>query len=206
MKILRVAGDLYPSVIGGFGIHVHELSKWQVKFGNSVTVFTNNQKNLSKSENIEGYLVKRFPVRVTLFGNSISPDLIPAIFNARKKFDIIHAHSHLFFPTNVCIASRLMGSSPLIVTSHGLTSASAPEWLNNLYTNTTTKVSFKIADCILCYTEIEKDKINQLGIPGEKIRVIHNGVDTSLFTPKKRENDKNITSYYGWDALSRERE
>lgn len=190
MKILRVAGDLYPSIIGGFGIHVHELSKWQVKYGNSVTVFTNNQKRLPELENIEGYLVKRFPVRVTLFGNSISPDLIPAIGKARKKFDIIHAHSHLFFPTNVCIASRFIGSSPLIVTSHGLTSASAPEWLNTLYANTATKISFKIADCILCYTEIEKDKIRKLGIPGEKIRVIHNGVDTSLFSPRKKEGDK----------------
>ena len=186
MKILRVAGDVYPAVIGGYGIHIHELSKMQVKYGNSVTVFTNNQKKLPASEIIDGYTIKRFPVRVTLFGNSISPDLIPAIFRARKKFDIIHAHSHLFFPTNICTFSRLLGSVPLILTSHGLLSASAPDWLNIMYTKTISKANFSVTDRILCYTDLERNNLEKLGINGKKIRVIHNGVDADLFSPHKK--------------------
>jgi glycosyltransferase involved in cell wall biosynthesis len=192
MKILRVAGDLYPAVIGGVGIHVHELSKWQVKYGHEVTVFTNNQKKLPRKESIDGYKIRRFPVRLTLFGNSISPDLIPAIFQSRKKFDIIHAHSHLFFPTNVCSASRLLGSVPLILTNHGLTSASAPDWLNTIYTHSVARITFSTADCILCYTDIERNNLEKLGVPGNKIRVIHNGVDTDLFSPHKIETGKKV--------------
>ncbi|MFA4826240.1 MAG: glycosyltransferase family 4 protein [Methanoregula sp.] len=185
MKILRVTGDLYPAVVGGVGIHTHELSKWQVINGHQVTVFTNNQKKAPACEFIDGYEVKKFPVRLSLFGNSISPDLIPAIIRSRKKFDIIHAHSHLFFPTNICVGTCLIGSAPLIITNHGLISASAPLWLNKLYTRSITKISFEIADCVLCYTDIEKEKLHKFGVPTEKIRVIHNGVDTELFSPRK---------------------
>jgi glycosyltransferase involved in cell wall biosynthesis len=183
MNILRVASDLYPVVVGGIGIHVHELSKWQVKYGHHVTVFTNGRKKFKKQELIDGYQVRRFPVRFNFFGNSISPDLIPALIQYKGQFDIIHAHSHLFFSTNVCTLNRLLDSTPLIVTNHGLISASAPEWLNQIYKKTITKITFDIADCILCYTEIEKKNIEKLGINTKKIRVIHNGVDTTLFTP-----------------------
>lgn len=40
MKILRVASDIYPYMVGGFGIHIHEMSKAQVKLGPDVTVYT----------------------------------------------------------------------------------------------------------------------------------------------------------------------
>jgi len=191
MKILRVAGDLYPAVVGGVGIHVHELSKWQALEGHEVTVFTNNQKNLSVNERIDGYIVRRFPIKISLLGNSISPGLIPAIIRSRKKFDIIHTHSHLFFPTNVCVLNRCFGSAPLILTNHGLVSASAPDWLNKLYLRSITKISFKIADCILCYTDIEKKNLQDLGIPHDKIRVIHNGIDVDIFYPRKKNQHKN---------------
>ena len=49
MKILRVTSDLYPYVIGGLGIHTHEMSKSQVNQGHDVTVITlikNEEENL----------------------------------------------------------------------------------------------------------------------------------------------------------------
>ena len=101
--------------------------------------------------------------------------------------DIIHAHSHLFFSTNVCALARLFHSAPLVITNHGLISASAPAWLNNLYKHTFSRVTFHIADHIICYTAIEKENIEKLGIDPRKILVIHNGVDTILFTPKNSE-------------------
>ena len=40
MKILRVASDIYPHMVGRFGIHIHKMSKAQVKLEPDVTVYT----------------------------------------------------------------------------------------------------------------------------------------------------------------------
>ncbi|MDO8873281.1 MAG: glycogen/starch synthase [Methanoregula sp.] len=43
MKILRVVSDLYPAVVGGIGIHAHQMSTSQARRGHEVTVLTLNQ-------------------------------------------------------------------------------------------------------------------------------------------------------------------
>jgi len=183
MKILRVVSDLYPAVVGGIGIHAHQMSTGQAKLGQDVTVFTLNYNNYPKNESVNGYTIIRFPSYFTLCGNSYAPGLVMEILKRKKTFDIIHAHSHLFFSTNICVFARLLHSAPLIITNHGLISASTPAWLNTLYKYTFSTATFHIADHIICYTEVEKEKIEKLGIDPRKISVIHNGVDTNLFAP-----------------------
>lgn len=189
MKILRVVSDLYPSVVGGIGIHAHRMSTEQAHRGHEVTVLTLNQKKLPKTEFVNGYQVFRFPSYLRMCGNSVAPGLIFEILMRRKSVDIIHAHSHLFFSTNVCVLARLLHSAPLVITNHGLISASAPSWLNTLYKHTVSRVTFHIADHILCYTNIEKEKIINLGIEPRKISVIHNGIDITIFAPKVSEKN-----------------
>jgi glycosyltransferase involved in cell wall biosynthesis len=191
MKILRVVSDLYPAVVGGIGIHAHQISSSQARLGHEVTVLTLNQKKLPENELVNGYRVVRFPSYFTICGNSFAPGLILEILRRKKAVDIIHAHSHLFFSTNVCALARLLHSAPLIITNHGLISASAPAWLNTLYKYTFSTATFHIADHIICYTDIEKENIEKLGIDHRKISVIHNGVDTNLFAPANSPWHKN---------------
>ena len=184
MKILHVTSDLYPAVIGGIGLSVHELAKFQAAEGHAVTVFTMNQKNLPKKEFIDGYHVERFISFLNIYNNSISLDLITALFKSRKRFDIIHAHSHLFYSTNICTLIRLIGrATPLVITNHGLLSASVPDWLNNFYKTCITPLIYHIADHAICYTEDEKKLLMDLGINDKKISIIHNGIDTLQFYP-----------------------
>ena len=184
MKILRVVSDLYPAVVGGIGIHAHQMSTSQARQGHEVMVLTLNQKELMENEIINGYRVVRFPSYLTICGNSFAPGLILEILKRKRAVEIIHAHSHLFFSTNICALARLFHSAPLIITNHGLISASAPAWLNTLYKHTFSRMTFHISDHIICYTAIEKENIKKLGIDPKKISVIHNGVDTALFAPK----------------------
>lgn len=195
MKILRVVSDLYPSVVGGIGIHAHQMSRGQARLGHEVTVVTLNQKKLPENELVEGYRVIRFPSYLTICGNSFAPGLILEILKRKRAVEIIHAHSHLFFSTNVCVLARLLHSAPLIITNHGLISASAPAWLNSFYKHFVSRTTFHIADHIICYTDIERKNIERLGIDKRKISVIHNGVDTTLFAPlasKKNADKKQI--------------
>lgn len=195
MKILRVVSDLYPAVVGGIGIHAHQMSTSQARRGHEVTVLTLNQKKITDDELINGYHVVRFPSYLTICGNSFAPGLILEILIRKRAVEIIHAHSHLFFSTNICALAKIFHSAPLVITNHGLISASAPAWLNTLYKNTFSKATFQIADHIICYTSIEKENLEKLGIDPKKISVIHNGVDTTLFTlrtSKKTADKKQI--------------
>jgi glycosyltransferase involved in cell wall biosynthesis len=142
---------------------------------------------MTENELINEYRVVRFPSYLTICGNSFAPGLIREIIKRKRAVDIIHAHSHLFFSTNICALARIFHSAPLVITNHGLISASAPAWLNTMYKNTFSKATFQIADHIICYTTIEKKNIEKLGIDPKKISVIHNGVDTTLFTPSTSE-------------------
>ena len=187
MKILRVAGDIYPDVTGGLEIHAHEMSKMQAHCGNDVTVFTSNNNNLPAEEFKDGYRIIRYSRIIKIFGNSISSALLIKLVKNRNNFDIIHAHSHLFLSTNLCALMRFIGSSPLIISNHGLMSASAPVWFNKQYLKTIGKWTLNRADKIICYTHGEKENLEKLGIDSKKISVIHNGVDITLFSPSTSE-------------------
>lgn len=187
MKILRVVGDIYPDVTGGLEIHAHEMSKMQADRGHEVTVFTSNNANLPELELKDGYHIVRYRRIMKIFGNSISVDLLLKLIRNRKKFDIIHAHSHLFLSTNICAIIRILGSSPLIISNHGLMSASAPVWLNELYLKSIGRWTLSRADKIICYTDEEKERLTTfLHIDERKIVVIPNGIKTDLFRPDKK--------------------
>lgn len=185
LNILRVAADIYPDVVGGVGLHVHEMSKEQVRLGNRVDVYTAGNDDRPAEEKRDGYVIKRFKPLMKLLGNSIMPNMFSSLYKNRHYYDVIHAHSHLYFSTNLCAIIRKLGSSPLVITNHGLNSQTAPPWFQDIYTATGARFTFNAADKIICYTESEKAELLKLKIPSEKIEVIHNGIDTEHFIPAK---------------------
>jgi hypothetical protein len=42
LRILRIATDAYPDVLGGGALHAHELSSLQAEMGHDVTVLTSD--------------------------------------------------------------------------------------------------------------------------------------------------------------------
>jgi glycosyltransferase involved in cell wall biosynthesis len=59
---------------------------------------------------------------------------------------VIHAHSHLYFSTNLAALQRWLGGVPLAITNHGLYSQSAPEWVFDLYLKTLGRWTFNRED------------------------------------------------------------
>lgn len=196
MKILRVAGDLYPAFVGGIALHAHEMSKMQASSGNEVTVYTSIWGDEPLEEVHDGYCIVRFK-GITIFRNPIALRLFYRLFRERKKYDVIHAHSHLYFSTVFCALVRMIGSSPLVVTNHGLISQTAPMWLQKIYIPTIGRWIYSTADKIICYTETERDQLIDLGIHPEKISVIHNGVDTDHFAPQASTSHKKQILWIG---------
>lgn len=192
MKILRVASDIYPYVVGGVPLHVSDLSEDQVELGNNVVIYT------CSSETEVGLVVAQNPAvynlgrRFVLFGNTFCFNLFPLLWKNCEKYDIVHAHSHLYISTFLCAVVRRFKKFPLVITNHGLISQSVPAWFQNLYNKTVGRFIFSTADCIISYTKEEKDIIASFGVDTKHVRIIHNGIKverflTPLAVPKKKQ-------------------
>ncbi|GAA0668908.1 glycosyltransferase family 4 protein [Natronoarchaeum mannanilyticum] len=190
MRILRVAQKLYPDTKGGGQYHVHAMSRDQAAMGHDVTVLTTrDDESLPRIEETHGYTVVRVSPGVTIAGNDVSPAVARYLWGVdAESFDVIHAHSHLYFSTNLAALKRRLGDIPLAITNHGLYSQSAPEWVFDLYLKTLGRWTFNRADVVFCYTETDEQRLRDLGIE-TRIDVVSNGIDTERFTPEGPESD-----------------
>jgi len=184
LDILRVATDRYPDVMGGGALHVHEMSRLQASAGHEVTVLTSDHGDwtLPRRERVDGYTVHRYREVAAPFGNSITPALIRGLVSSAQSYDVVHAHSHLYFSTNLAALVAKRTETPLVVTNHGLFSQSAPWWIQRLYVPTVARFTLNAADRVLCYTETDRERLEARGIRSP-ISVIHNGIDCAGFTP-----------------------
>jgi glycosyltransferase involved in cell wall biosynthesis len=188
MRILRVAQNLYPEVPGGGTYHVHAMSRDQAAMGHDVTVLTvSDDESLPRREKRNGYTVVRRSSTVELLGNDISLGIARFLREA-DDFDVIHAHSHLYFSTNLAALKRYLDDIPLAITNHGLYSQNAPEWLFDLYLHTAGRWTFNQADVVFCYTEEDKRRVQEFGVDS-RIEVVANGVDTERFAPEGSKSD-----------------
>lgn len=184
LKILRVAPDIYPDVMGGYGLHVHEMSRMQTEMGHEVTVLASDHGDRSKPkvERRNGYKLIRHREIISPLGNSIIPGLAKSLFIMAGDYDIIHAHSHLFFSTNLTAIYRHVSDTPLAITNHGLISQTAPKWLQRVFIPTIAKYTLESADTIFCYTETDERRLRKRGVTSN-ICVVSNGIDCDLFQP-----------------------
>jgi glycogen(starch) synthase len=186
IKVLRIIADLYPAVYGGAPIHAHEMSKLQSKLNCDVEVLTCDYNRKSKYIAGDGYKIISHKAWISIYGNPIAPTIFSSLLKMRKKKDIFHAHDTLFFTTNLAALAKKFNSPPLVITTHGLNSQTAPLWMSDVYYSSIGRWTLNAADKIICYNDIEKEKVIKIGIAPEKIEIIPNGVDTIIFKPEKK--------------------
>ena len=188
MQVLRVAQKVYPEVKGGGTYHIHALSRDQAAMGHDVTVLTvRREPDRPHVETRDGYTVVRYDPTTTLLGNDISAGV--AQYLAAAAPDVVHAHSHLYFSTNLAALKRAVGGTPLAVTNHGLYSQTAPEWVFDAYLRTLGRWTFEQADVVFCYTPEDRERVREFGV-GSRIEVVANGIDTERFSPKGPESER----------------
>lgn len=183
LSILRVAADLYPAVTGGFPIHAHAMSKRQAEQGHDVTVLTADHGTDGEALSAERpYSVVSHRQLACPLGNSITPGIVLSLRRRLPAVDVVHAHSHLYFQTNVAAAMARLSDVPLVLTNHGLMSQTAPAWLQKLYIPTVGQFTFDAADRVLCYTETDRQRLRERNIDAP-IDVVNNGVNCERFAP-----------------------
>jgi glycosyltransferase involved in cell wall biosynthesis len=182
MRILRVAQDIFPDVVGGAPYHIHALSRDQAARGHEVTVLTvSDDVDSPTRERRDGYTVVQQPPKLDLFGNKLFSNTLGQL-RQRDQYDVIHAHSHLFYSTNVAALYGRFDETPMAMTCHGLGSQRVPEWVSNTHLRTVGKWSYNTADTVFCYTPTERDRLRDLGVTS-RVEVIKNGIDTGRFSP-----------------------
>jgi glycosyltransferase involved in cell wall biosynthesis len=198
LQILRVSTDTYPEILGGGALHAHEMSKLQAERGHDVTLLTSDHgdHNAPRREERAGYTVRRYEELARPFGSSITLRMVPDLWRLTSNNDIVHAHSHLYFSSNVAAVLRHFNGTPLLVTNHGLYSQTAPEIIQDAFMRTVAKFTFNSVDRVLCYTKTDHDRLRNRSITAP-ISVIHNGIDCETFTPEAGEDRKSRVLFVG---------
>jgi len=184
LKILRVVGATECTVKGGLTIHIDELSRSLSEFSVESTLIT-VENILPNTIEPETNKVIRFKPLFTIFNyNSFSFNFVFFLFKNFKKYDIVHAHSHLFFTTIFSSFVKIFNRKiPYIITTHGTFSQSASHWLNKLFLATIGRWALNKADKVICYTEEEKELLKRYRIREKKIEIVPNGIPIEKFNP-----------------------
>lgn len=194
MKILHVA-YIYPptfNVADGITNVVYYVTKELVKKGHKVTVFSSNMLDLHGNascqnghysfDGVDVYYLKSILRAKTII---ITPSLLRLLSNEINKFDILHIHDARSFQGISAATFSEIFNVPYIFQPHGsyLTPMKSiidsSRSKNILKTSIDTLLSDRIvknASKIIALTETEAQQYRKMGVPGNKIAVIPNGL------------------------------
>lgn len=213
LKILQVISTPpFAWATGGCARVVFDLSKELVKQGHEVTILTTdmykpNQRYESQNpEFVEGIRIIRYKYISDYLAWDkkiyISPGMIKYLKNNLKEYDIVHLEDLLSLQGIITSKFCKKFDIPYIITAHG----SLPFLIKNKILN---KLIFKNillrSSKAIALTNQESDLYKKLGLNGNKIEIIPNGIDLTnnpieigLFRKKhKIEKNKKIILYLG---------
>ncbi len=197
MKILMLTWEYPPRVVGGIARVVYDLSRTLIKDGHEVTVVTYKDGDVPEFEDDKGVKVYRVG-NYMINPNNFIDWILQLNFNLVAKaneiilkegnFDVIHAHDWL-----VANAAKTLKNSyniPIVSTIHA-TEAGRNSGIHDetqRYINDTEWMLTYESSEVIVNSNYMKNELQRLfGLPYEKINVIPNGVNMSLFNGVERD-------------------
>ena len=206
MKILFVLENYYPK-IGGVETLFKSLVDALLTDGHEITVLTNGGKKLDRKDHAAGGKLRL--VRLPLYNRYIFTFLawIPAVFHSVGK-DLIHTTSYNA-AVPAYIASVLVRKKT-IITFHELWGGlwfklpfigKVSRRLHYSFEQMISKLKF---DKFIAVSNFTKNRLIEVGISEQKIKMIYNGIDYSIFKEVKQlENSRFTVSYFGRLGISK---
>ncbi len=199
MKILMLTWEYPPRVVGGISKVVHDLSHKLVKDGHEVVVVTYKDGNTPYFEDDKGVQVHRVdnymihPINFIDWIMQLNFNMVAKSSELIAKegpFDIVHAHDWL-----VSYAAKSIKESfkiPLVTTihatEHGRNNGIHDE--SQRYINDSEwQLTYESTEVIVNSNFMKNDLQRTFGLPYDKISVIPNGVDLTLFQDVDRDYD-----------------
>ena len=199
MKILMLTWEYPPRIVGGIARVVHDLSKRLIKDGHEVTVVTYREGNLPYYEDDKGvkvYRVDNYMINPNNFIDWIMQMNFNLLAKANElidkegKFDVIHAHDWL-----VAYAAKAIKNAyniPIVATIHA-TEAGRNSGIHDetqRYINDTEwMLTYEANEVIVNSNYMKCELQRNFGLPFEKINVIPNGVNLTMYSGIERDYD-----------------
>ena len=207
MKILMLTWEYPPRVVGGISRVVHDLSKRLIKDGHDVTVVTYKDGDVPEFEDDKGvkvYRVGNYMINPNDFIDWIMQmnfnmiTKVNQIIAEQGNFDVIHAHDWLV--ANAAKSIKNSYNIPLVSTIHA-TEAGRNSGIHDetqRYINDTEWMLTYESSEVIVNSNYMKNELQRLfGLPFEKINVVPNGVNLTLFNGVER--DYNFRRKYAMD-------
>ena len=211
MKILQVIPRFLPAT-GGSPVHVYRISKELVELGHDVTIVTTTSMHnkdvrgfstarpftlkpicftLPKFEVMDGIKIYRFKPIFQFWMHMVNSSMFIFLLKNCHKYDMVHAHAYMGAESDMAALICKLRNIPFIFTAHDLLSnqSGVINILKNGYDRTIGKFTLKTAKRLIALTEENKKQYELLGIQGNKIKIIPNGVDYEIFDGLIRSED-----------------
>ena len=197
---------------GGLENVVAELTNYMTHKGLDITVCYESNRNFKQQKgSFTSLEVKPFYIPKIFhrgFYNKIAYSFKSRQTISQNQFDLIHGHGE-----NCFFNSFLRSNVPLIVTFHGTRAMFIPRRdPRNLAAFYAEKVAAQKCDVATACSEGAKKEVEHFyNVSGNKIKVIHNGVDTDAFFPMDKSLSRKQLGLTGksiialWVGLSPER-
>lgn len=195
LRIMMLSWEYPPVVVGGLGRHVHALATSLAAAGHQVTVVTRHAPGAPVEEYSEGVRIVRAPEDPPVFPlatptllawtMAFNHTLTRAALRAAEKheFDVIHGHDWLVTHTAVTVAEHL--ERPLVATIHateaGRHQGWLPEDLNRSIHSVEWWLGHEASRVLVCSSYMKWEVTRLFGLPGDKVEVIPNGVDSKVW-------------------------
>ncbi|MGB7061947.1 MAG: glycosyltransferase family 4 protein [Candidatus Zixiibacteriota bacterium] len=190
-KILFVVEYYYPHVGGGETLY-QTVAEGLVRKGCEVVVITTRVPHTQKEELFNGVRLYRI-LTPKIFGRHYWFTFLsfPKIFRLARSYDVIHTTTYnAALPA--WLAAKLRRKRAIITvlqawgtlwgTLTGMNWLSAK--LHQLFERFVIRLPF---DDYICISEHTKNSVMTLGLEGERLKVVHCGVDYELFSPTKHD-------------------
>jgi starch synthase len=189
MKIGILTNEYPPNVYGGAGVHVEYLTRELAGLGHCVQVRSfGDQDERGGNLSVVGVQppveLKGEDLRHTKLFATLLQDL--AMSATTSNIDVVHCHTWYTHFAG-CLVKHLQ-SVPLVLTTHSL-EPHRPwkvEQLGTAYHVSTwiERTAYQNADGVVAVSQAMKRDVHDLyGVPHDRIRVIHNGIDPQQYRP-----------------------
>ena len=191
MKILMLSWEYPPRVVGGISRVVHDLSHKLCQEGHQVTVVTYRDGNVPYYEDDDGvdvYRVDNFMIAPNNFIDwvmQLNFNMIAKateIISEKGNFDVIHAHDWLTAYAGKTL--KHAHNTPLVSTIHateaGRNSGIQGE-MQKYINDTEWMLTYESSEVIVNSNYMKNELQRLFGLPYEKINVVPNGVNLTLF-------------------------
>ena len=196
MNIGILTNEYPPNVYGGAGVHVEYLTRELAALDggrHTVQVLSfGEQREHQGSLRVEGVLppveiAGQDPRHTRLFST-----LLQDLVMAGKLADIDVVHCHTWYSHFAGCLAKYLQDVPLVRTTHSL-EPHRPwkvEQLGTAYhvSSWVERTAYENADGVVAVSEAMKADVRHLyGVPEDRVRVIHNGIDLRQYTPRPNE-------------------